>query len=49
MLSGLIIVPVVSMFTKAPDKNAVESCFSCYDKVVSVKVREDLGDSEEVV
>ena len=49
MLSGLIIVPVVSMFTKAPDKNAVESCFSCYDKVVSVKVREDLGDSEEVI
>ena len=43
MLAGLIIVPVVSAFTKAPEKAAVDNCFSCYDEVVSVKVSEDLG------
>ena len=44
MLAGLIIVPVVSAFTKAPDKNLVDNCFSCYEEIVSVKVREDLGE-----
>ena len=44
MLAGLIIVPLVSIFTKAPKKDAVEQCFSCYDQTVSVKIRDDLGD-----
>jgi SSS family transporter len=43
MLCGLIIVPVVSILTKAPKKEDVESCFSCYEETVSVKVRDDLG------
>ena len=30
MLAGLIIVPVVSLFTKAPEKTVVEDCFSSY-------------------
>jgi SSS family solute:Na+ symporter len=44
MLAGFIIVPVISILTKAPDKNAVDNCFTCYDELVSVKVRDDLGD-----
>ena len=32
MLAGLIIVPAVSMFTKAPAKEHVTSCFSCYEE-----------------
>jgi len=43
MLMGLIIVPVVSSFTKAPEKAKVDNCFSCYDENVSVKVKDDLG------
>jgi len=43
MLAGFIIVPVISILTKAPDTNAVNSCFSCYEQTVSVKVRDDLG------
>ncbi|WP_461247198.1 sodium:solute symporter family protein [Treponema sp. R6D11] len=43
MLAGFIIVPVISILTKAPEKNAVDNCFSCYDELVSVKVRDDLG------
>jgi SSS family solute:Na+ symporter len=43
MLAGFIIVPVISMLTKEPDKTAVSNCFSCYEETVSVKVRDDLG------
>ncbi|MDR0454596.1 MAG: sodium:solute symporter [Deferribacteraceae bacterium] len=43
MLAGLIITPTVSAFTKAPEKAHVESCFLCYQEIVSVKVSEDLG------
>ena len=37
MLVGLIIVPLVSLFTRAPDKKSVESCFSCYDEAAGAK------------
>jgi SSS family solute:Na+ symporter len=43
MLAGLVIVPVASIITKAPDKALVENCFSCYEETVTVKVRDDLG------
>jgi len=36
MLAGLVIVPLVSMFTKAPDKALVDSCFSCYENASNV-------------
>ncbi|MCL2805252.1 MAG: sodium:solute symporter [Treponema sp.] len=43
MLAGLIIVPLVSLISKAPPKEAVEHCFSCYEEKVSVKIKNDLG------
>jgi len=43
MLSGLIIVPLVSLFSKSPDKVFIDKCFSCYEQEVSVKVKNDLG------
>jgi SSS family solute:Na+ symporter len=43
MLAGLIIVPVISILTKEPEKVSVEYCFSCYEETVSVKIRDDLG------
>ena len=46
MLAGLIIVPVISLATKAPDKKRVEDHFSCYEEVVTVKIREDLGEGK---
>jgi len=48
MLAGLIIVPVVSLFTKAPDKELVDHVFSCYDKKVMVPVTDSIGNHEEV-
>ena len=44
MLAGLIIVPLVSLITKAPEKAVVDNCFACYDETVTVKVKDDLGD-----
>ena len=43
MLAGLVLVPLVSLFTKAPGKELVESAFSCYDRTVTVSMRESLG------
>lgn len=47
MIVGLIIVPVVSVFTAKPDKALVEDAFSCYDKKVLVSQRSALGDQDK--
>ena len=44
MLAGLIIVPVVSLFTKAPSAEHVDHVFSCYDKKVVVSVTDAIGE-----
>ena len=46
MLAGLLIVPVVSAFTSAPDKKLVDGAFSCYERKVTVRQSEALGDPE---
>ncbi len=43
MLGGLLIVPVVSLITKKPDKKDTEDMFACYDKEVVVYAKESLG------
>ena len=40
MLAGLVIVPVVSLFTKAPPKESVDNCFSCYKGTILPKDEE---------
>ncbi|MBR2404918.1 MAG: sodium:solute symporter [Clostridia bacterium] len=44
MLGGLVIVPVVSLFTPKPDTSIVEDAFSCYDEKVLVSAKKSLGD-----
>lgn len=44
MLAGMIIVPVVSFFTKPVDQKVIDNAFACYDKKVTVPAREALGD-----
>lgn len=44
MLLGLVVVPLVSAFTRKPDKDEVEKMFSCYEEKVSVPKREALGE-----
>ena len=44
MIAGLVLVPVVSLVTKPPKKEFVESVFSCYNKKVLVPVTEAIGE-----
>lgn len=44
MLAGLVIVPVVSLFTRKPEDTLVEYAFSCYDKKVEVTQSTSLGE-----
>ena len=44
MIAGLIIVPVVSLFTPKPDRAVVEGAFACYDEKVLVPQRSALGE-----
>ena len=48
MIMGLIIVPVVSVFTRKPDRKMVDEAFASYDKKVMVPQSEALSDGEEV-
>ena len=39
MLAGLVIVPVVSLFTKKPNNEHVKQVFSCYDSAKTTEVK----------
>ena len=44
MISGLIIVPVVSLFTKKPDKESIEDTFACYNRKIEVPQKQSLSE-----
>ncbi|MBR6323036.1 MAG: sodium/solute symporter [Lachnospiraceae bacterium] len=44
MIVGFIVVPVVSLLTKAPDKDRVEEIFANYENKVTVTRKENLGE-----
>ena len=43
MLVGFVIVPVVSLFTKKPEKAFLDETFACYDKPTQVSQKTALG------
>lgn len=43
MLAGLVIVPVVSIFTPKPDKKLVDDAFACYEEKTEVSRKTALG------
>ena len=45
MLGGLVIVPIVSLFTKKQDSEKVLEMFSCYNQEVVVSAKESLGNT----
>ena len=47
MIAGLVIVPVVSLFTPRPDRQLIDHVFSCYDRKVLVSVKDSIGESTE--
>ena len=46
MVAGLVIVPVVSSFTRKPDRDLVEEAFSCYHHKVLVDQSQALGEEQ---
>lgn len=44
MVGGLILVPVVNLFSKKPDKAKVDEIFECYNRSVTVSSKESLGE-----
>ena len=44
MLIGFIVVPIVSLLTKAPDKEKVDGIFRHFNEPVTTTVRENLGE-----
>ena len=47
MSLGLVIVPVVSLFTKVNRKESVEKMFKCYDNTVTVRASTSLVEEQE--
>ena len=43
MVAGLVLVPLVSLFTKKPDEKHLENVFSCYDIPVTVTAKHSLN------
>jgi SSS family solute:Na+ symporter len=43
MVGGLILVPVVSLFTKKMEKAKTDEIFSCYNEEVKVLTKQSLG------
>ena len=44
MLAGLVIVPVVSLFTRKPDADMVNEAFACYEKKTPVSQKNSLSE-----
>ncbi len=44
MLAGLVLVPTVSALTPKPEQKLVDDAFSCYERRVTVRQSEALGD-----
>ena len=44
MIIGFIVVPIVSLLTKAPDRVRVEEIFANYENKVTVTKKENLGE-----
>jgi hypothetical protein len=44
MLAGLVIVPLVSAFTRAPDREMVEAAFYSYERLGYVPAKQALED-----
>ena len=46
MLAGLVIVPLFSLITKGQPKDEVDQIFACYDRTVTVKVKDSIETEE---
>ncbi len=47
MFAGFVLIPVISLFTRPPEKEYVEKVFSCYNKKVMVSAADAIGEPVE--
>ncbi len=47
MVGGLIIVPIVSLFTRRPEQEKIDEIFNCYEEKVLVSKKESLEEGDE--
>ena len=47
MIAGLVLVPVVSLVTPKLSKAHLDQVFSCYDRMVTVSVKDSIGEQSE--
>ncbi|MBM6926771.1 sodium:solute symporter family protein [Pseudoflavonifractor phocaeensis] len=43
MLAGLVLVPVVSLVSKAPANREIQTIFACYERTVTVTAKDSIG------
>ena len=48
MVAGLVIVPIVSLFSSVKEKESVDKMFGCYERQVTVHASTSLMDADEV-
>ena len=46
MIAGLILVPLISLISKAPEKAFVDNIFSCYERKVTVTAKDSIETEE---
>ena len=46
MIAGLVLVPAVSLVTPAPDRARLDRVFSCYERQVTVTVKDSIGEQD---
>jgi len=46
MIAGLVIVPLISLISKGPGQDKVDQIFSCYDRKVTVTVKDSIETEE---
>jgi len=42
MILGLVLVPLISLISKAPEKDRVEQIFACYERKVTVLAKDSI-------
>ena len=47
MIAGLVLVPIVSLVSRAPSKDRIDQIFACYDRKVLVSAKDSIEVSEE--
>ena len=47
MIAGLVLIPVVSLVTPKLPKAHLDQVFSCYDRMVTVSVKDSIGEQSE--